>query len=219
MNISIYLALAFTLCIYACSNPSKNTLEASNAKTQTTDSLTATTTYKVDTIKSKIAWEGAEGLLSIVKTHNGLLSINNGNFQVQNDSLVGGSFTIPLKTLTVLDIHKEKPGNAKLVKHLLAADFFYAEKFKDAFFNITNVKSIAQDSILITGNLTLKGVAKSITFKSKILITNGNLQASTQKFYFNRKDWGMNYGTERSLGDELIRPEIGITLNLFANKN
>lgn len=218
MKLHNLFSLAITTIIFACNNPTKKTLEASNAQTQSSDTAKTATVYQIDTLKSTLAWEGAEGLLNIVKTHNGLLNISEGVLQTSKQQLTGGNFSIPLKTLTVLDIPKEKPGNAKLVKHLLADDFFDAEKFPNAGFTITNVKTLSKDSSLITGNLTLKGLAKSISFTAKITLTDSTLQASTPKFYFNRKDWGMSYGTEKSLGDELIRPEIGITINLFAHK-
>ncbi len=214
----ILSALAVILCITACNNTKKNTVAANNAQIQSSDTDKTETAYQIDTKKSSLAWEGAEGLLNIVKTHNGLLSISTGNLQIKNDSLIGGSFTIPLKTLTVLDIPKEKPGNGKLVKHLLGDDFFDADKFPNATFAITNVKTLSKDSSLITGNLTLKVIAKSISFKAKVTLTDSTLHANAPKFYFNRKDWGMSYGTEKSLGDEIIRPEIGITINLFAHK-
>lgn len=218
MKLYNLLALAIILCIFSCNNPTKSTVVANNAKTQNLDSTETQSVYQIDTLKSTIAWEGAEGLLAIIKTHNGLLTLSGGKLQTNNNQLVGGSFTIPIKSLTVLDIPKEKPGNAKLVKHLLSDDFFDVAKFETAKFDITNVKAFGADSALITGNLTLKNIAKSISLKAKITITDSTLQASAPKFYFNRKDWGMNYGTEKSLGDELIKPEIGIQINLFAHK-
>lgn len=218
MKLYFLSALALTASIFACNNPTKKTVDAGNAQTATTDSSTNTKIYQVDTLKSSLAWEGAEGLLSVVKTHNGLLSLSNGVLQTQNDTLVGGNFTIALKTLTVLDIPKEEKGNAKLVKHLLGTDFFDAPKYPTASFVITKVKLLDKDSSLITGNLTLKGIAKSISFSAKIILTDSIINASTSKFYINRKDWGISYGTQKSLGDELIRPEIGIQINLLAHK-
>jgi len=218
MKLNILFALGALSIVFACNNPTKNTVVANDAKNESSDSTNTQTTYQIDTIKSKIAWEGAEGLLSIVKTHNGLLSISAGELQTDKKQLVGGNFTIPLKSLTVSDIPKEKPGNAKLVKHLLAADFFDEAKFAVANFAITNVKIVSADSALISGNLTLKGISKNISFNSKITITDSTLTASTPKFYFNRKDWGIHYRTDKSFGDELIKPEIGILINLVANK-
>lgn len=218
MKLYNLLALAILASVFACNNPTKKTVEAGNAQAEITDSTTKTNFYQVDTLKSSLAWEGAEGLLSIVKTHNGLLSLSSGNLQIQNDTLVGGSFTIPLKTLTVLDIPKQESKNAKLVKHLLNEDFFDAQKFPEANFVITKVITMPKDSSLITGNLTLKGIAKSISFKAKITLTDSTITASVPKFYINRKNWGIHYRTDKSFGDELIRPEIGILINLLAHK-
>lgn len=212
------LALAIITSIFACNNPTKKTIEAGNAQAEITDSTTGTKTYQVDTLKSNLAWEGAEGLLSIVKTHNGLLGFSNGNLQIQKDTLVGGNFTIPLKTLSVLDIPKQESDNAKLVKHLLNEDFFDAQKFSEASFTITKVTTIPKDSSLITGNLTLKGIAKSISFKAKITRTDSAVTATVPRFYINRKNWGIHYRTDKSFGDELIRPEIGIEINLVATQ-
>ena len=217
MKFNIVSALTLFI-IFACNNPDKKTLTASNAENETAIKDTAATIFKTNVTKSNIAWEGAEGLLSIVKTHNGKLNISEGTLQSKNKQLVGGNFSIPLNTLTVLDIPKEKPGNAKLVKHLLSADFFDAPKFTTANFTITNVKPLEKDSALITGNLTLKGITKSISFKSKVNVNDSVITASTPKFYINRTDWSISYGTEKSLGDELIKPEIGIQINLVAHK-
>ena len=215
MKISI--SALFVIIIVACNNPNKSTVAASDAETNVV-SDTAATIFQTDATKSNIAWEGAEGLLSIVKTHNGLLSISDGTLQSKNNQLVGGNFSIPLNSLTVLDIPKEKPRNAKLVKHLLSADFFDAVRFTTANFAITDVKPLEKDSAFITGNLTLKGITKSISFKSKVNVNDSVITASTPKFYINRTDWSISYGTEKSLGDELIKPEIGIQINLVAHK-
>ena len=217
MKFLILSALAI-IVIFACNNPNKSTVVANDAEMENTNLGTADVIYKTDSRKSALAWEGAEGLLSIVKTHNGMLSITEGTLQSKNKQLVGGSFIIPLKSLTVLDIPKEKPRNAKLVKHLLSADFFDAVRFTTANFAITDVKPLEKDSTLIIGNLTLKGITKSISFKSKVNVNDSVITASTPKFYINRTDWSISYGTEKSLGDELIKPEIGIQINLVAHK-
>ncbi len=218
MKLKILFALSTLTIVFACNNPTKNTVTADDAKLEVLDTAATQITYQIDTIKSKIAWEGAEGLLAIVKTHNGLLSLSGGALQASNKRLVGGNFSIPLKSLTVLDIPKEKSGNAKLVKHLLGTDFFDEAKFATAQFAITDVKVKTADSALISGNLILKGVSKNISFASKITLTDSTVSASSAKFYFNRKDWGIHYRTDKSFGDELIKPEIGIQINLVANK-
>ena len=144
--------------------------------------------------------------------------MGSGALQVANGTITGGSFSIPLNSLTVLDIPADKKGNTKLKEHLLNADFFDVAKFPTADFSIMTVAKTVGDSVAITGNLTLKGTAKSVTIPALVKMEKGILTASTSKFYINRKDWGINYRSENSLGDELIRPELGLTINLLAKK-
>ncbi|NJN34395.1 MAG: YceI family protein [Saprospiraceae bacterium] len=172
----------------------------------------------IDSTQSRLNWEGYEGLKLGKSEHNGTLAIAKGTLNIKDSTITGGSFSIPLSSLVVLDIPATEAGNAKLKKHLLNADFFDSEKFPNADFSITNVAKTVGDSVAITGNLTLKGTTKSVTIPAVVKMENNTLTASTPKFYINRKDWGMNYRSENSLGDELIRPELGLSISLMAKK-
>jgi polyisoprenoid-binding protein YceI len=211
-----FLLVLSIAALTACKNESKPTIQASEATTAA--ALTAASeTFAIDSTSS-IAWEGYEGLKLGKSEHNGSLKIGGGSVQVTGGMVSGGSFSIPLSSLTILDIPASDKGNAKLKGHLLNADFFDAAKFPTADFSITSVAKTVGDSVAITGNLTLKGTAKSVTIPALVKMENGTLTASTPKFYINRKDWGMHYGTEESLGDELLRPEIGLMISLVAKK-
>jgi len=71
----------------------------------------------------------------------------------------------------------------------------------------------------ISGDLTIKGQTRNITFPAKVSINNGmlNLMAA---FSINRTDWGIQYGSGtffKNLGDNVINDNIDFTLNLTAN--
>jgi len=206
--------------LVACNNEPKQTVQASEAATVTNaaDSNKSTTVYTVDTTQSNLAWEGYEGIALGKSEHNGVLKIISGSISMQDNIPASCKFTIAVNSLKVLDIPADKSGNAKLVKHLSSADFFDVAKFPEAIFEVTNAVANGTDSVNITGNLTLKGVTKSITMPAAIKITGDSLTATTPKFYINRKDWGMFYRSENSLGDEMIRNEMGIVINLVARK-
>ena len=108
---------------------------------------------------------------------------------------------------------KNPKKNADLVGHLKGTDFFDAAQFPTATFELVSAEKTATDSTRITGNLTLKGVTKSVTFPAKLDMTGDGVKANA-KFYINRKDWGMNWHSENSFGDEMIRPEVGIELKI-----
>lgn len=204
----------------ACNNQPKETVQAKEAAASATviDSSKASVTYNLDSTSSTLQWEGYEGLSLGKSEHNGSLIIKSGTITVQNKLPVAGKFSMAINSLKVADIPVEKSSNAKLVKHLLDVDFFDAAKFPEASFEITNAVANGTDSINITGNLTLKGVSKSITIPAATKVSDAVFTATTPKFYINRKDWGMFYKSENSFGDEMIRPEMGIILNISAKK-
>lgn len=212
-NLLILFSLAFLLT--SC-HTEKKTAETGNAIATDADTTVRATAYTVDLVASSLAWTGSEGFtFNFDHGHNGTFAITKGNLLATDTSLVG-SFEIDIKSLKVLDIKKEA-SNKKLTNHLLGADFFEADKFPTATFEIVAAQVITGDSSKLTGNLTLKGVTKSVVIPALIHKSDSTLQA-TAKFYINRKDWGMHYRTEKSFGDELIRPEVLIELNIFAKK-
>ena len=98
--------------------------------------------------------------------------------------------SIPVATL--------KTGDAQRDGHLKSADFFDAEKFPAITFKSTNIDSKGGADYEVTGDLTLHGVTKSVTFAVEDVSQPskdpwGNhrigLSATTK---INRKDFGLD---------------------------
>ena len=106
--------------------------------------------------------------------------------------------------------------DANLTKHLKTADFFDVAKFPQATFASTEIKAggTGGASHTITGNLTLHGVTKSVTFPATINVTPdaANVDAN---FSINRKDFGINYAGAQ---DNLIRDDVVLKLIIRAPK-
>lgn len=178
--------------------------------------------YKVDLTQSKIEWIGTKP----VGKHHGTLSLTDGSLTVADNAIKGGKFTIDIKSLKADD--QDSTGNAKLTGHLLSPDFFDADKFPTANFEIVSVtagidSAAAKDLVLkdathtITGNLTLKGTTKSVTFPAKVAVSDANVTADAN-FNIDRTQWNMAYGNDKSLGDKFIDPKVNLALHLVANK-
>ncbi len=207
---------SIALFIAAACNTEKKTAVTGEAIDSDSITTVEATAYTISLAASSLAWTGSEGFsFNLDNSHNGTFQLTKGNL-LATDSTLTGSFEVDVKSLKVLDIKKEDR-NKKLTTHLLGADFFEAEKFPTASFEIVSAKALTPDSTQLTGNLTLKGVTKSVVFPAMLIKSDTTLTASA-KFYINRKDWGMHYRTEESFGDELIRPEVLIELNIFAEK-
>jgi polyisoprenoid-binding protein YceI len=82
--------------------------------------------------------------------------------------------------------------DAKLTEHLKGPDFFGVKDNPKATFKTTKVEK-ADKVYNITGDLTMLGKTKSITFPASVSEAGGVFSLSTE-FKIDRTDWGMTYG-------------------------
>ena len=88
--------------------------------------------------------------------------------------------------------------NPKLTNHLKSPDFFEVKKYPKAMFVSTKIEPTTQGGAthLITGDLTLHGTTKPITFPVKVTQTD-DLVILESTFTFNRLDYGIAYAPDR----------------------
>ncbi|HXD30308.1 MAG TPA: YceI family protein [Pyrinomonadaceae bacterium] len=115
-----------------------------------------------------------------------------------------------------MEMNSVKTEEADLTKHLQTPDFFDVAKFPQSTFVSTEIKSGGDKgaSHTITGNLTLHGVTKSITFPATIGVAPDAITVESS-FSINRKDFGINYA---GAADNLIRNDVVLTLHVRATK-
>ena len=108
-----------------------------------------------------------------------------------------GSATVSGNDLTTLKIEVEiltdslYSDDAKLTGHLKSPDFFAVKDNPKASFKSTRVEKTAS-GYSITGDLTLLGKTKSVTFQATA--SAGDTLALSSEFSIDRNDWGMSYG-------------------------
>jgi polyisoprenoid-binding protein YceI len=81
----------------------------------------------------------------------------------------------------------------KLTDHLKSGDFFEVREHPTAKFESTKIAAGEGGEVIITGNLTLHGVTKEISFPAKVESTDSGLTV-TSKFDIDRTQFGMTYG-------------------------
>ena len=171
----------------------------------------------VDTKSSKMEWIAEK----VTGKHWGTVNIKSGEFELEGDQLTGGTFDIDMTTITVVDI-EDKETNAKLKGHLMSDDFFSVENHNTAQFVITKVKAKEGkngNNYEITGDLTIKGITKPITFPARISMKDNQLKAYAS-LDVDRTKWDVRYGSGSffdDLGDRTIYDEFNIKLDLTAN--
>ncbi|WP_020528881.1 YceI family protein [Flexithrix dorotheae] len=164
-------------------------------------------TIRIDLTKSNIHWKGTK--MSGAGKHEGKIELKSGFLIINNKQLISGNFVIDMTTIGVTDIpeHEPIPRN-NLNNHLKSPDFFDVEKFPTSEFQITNVHPVSSDSLLISGNLTLKDITKSIGFGAKY-----QGKSFKTRFTFDRFQWNIAY--EGNFADKtLVDKDIELTINL-----
>lgn len=151
--------------------------------------------------KSTVVWIGSK---STGMTHTGFISGKSGKLAYKDGNIVAGTVDIDMNSLVCNDlIGADK---AKIEKHLKSDDFFDVAKFPTAKFDIikiseldantqrtASIKSVVQLTNVMTGNLTIKGVTRSVTVPVNIHITANTAQITSSMFTINRSDWGIKY--------------------------
>ena len=117
--------------------------------------------------------------------------------------------------------------DTKLRPHLMSGDFFNAETFGTSRFEITNVtpykpkegeKSLVEGAnFTISGNLQIKDVTKNITFPARVDLDGNTLEAKAN-FDIDRREWQMNYGNDKTLGDKFISETVNLEFDIEARK-
>ena len=107
--------------------------------------------------------------------------------------------------------------------HLRTKDFFEVEKFPDMTFKSTKVEKKGK-GYMLTGDFTMKGVTKSITFPFQIPgwlpagERDGGKMGITAETTINRRDYGVNYGTNLPSGIPSLSDDVKIVLQIEAAK-
>ena len=172
--------------------------------------------FAVNTAQSNLVWKAEK----VTGKHDGTVKLSGGEITVANNKLVGGSFTIDMTTMAVVDI-KDAGMNGKLLGHLKSDDFFSVEKHKNATFVISSVTPGSQSgSFTVKGNLTIKGITKPIEFPAAIVMSGNDLRA-TATITVDRTKFDIRYGSKsffESIGDKAIYDDFTIELQLVASQ-
>ena len=141
----------------------------------------------------------------VTRSHNGGFKNFAGEFKIVNGRVADTGNKI------VIDASSLWADDNRLTGHLKSPDFFNIAQFPTATFVSTSVTS-ADNGSKVTGDLTLHGVTKSITFPAKIQVSESAVDV-TAEFAINRVDFEIKYP---GMANDLIRNEVVLKLNVKA---
>lgn len=161
---------------------------------------------EVNTSKSKVTWKAYK----VTGSHTGTIELNSGVLVFDNDKLSGGEFVVNMGSLVSTDLEGEYKG--KLEGHLKSDDFFGVEQHPTSKLVLTNVTPNGKNSYEVKGDLTIKGITKSISLDVSVY---GSKATATMKV--DRAQYDVRYGSGsffENLGDKTIYDEFDLVVDL-----
>jgi polyisoprenoid-binding protein YceI len=167
------------------------------------------TTWKLDPAHSAVEFKVKHMMISNVK---GSFSGFSGTLQLNEDDYTHSTIevSIPVDTLNTNDANRDG--------HVKGPEFFDAEKFPAITFKSTNIDSEGGADYSVTGDLSIHGVTRSITFAAEGVSEPakdpwGNhrigLSATAR---INRKDFGLTWNSPLETGGVLVGEEVSLHL-------
>lgn len=172
---------------------------------------TSTTTWKIDPAHSRAEFKVKHMMISNVK----------GNFSRLSGTLIEDTTDLKLSQVeAAIDISSISTGDEQRDAHLKSADFFHHEEHPAMTFKSTKVEKKGDGEYAVTGDLTLRGVTKPLTFAVEGPSNPGkdpwgNMRiglSATAKI--NRKDFDLTWNTALETGGILVGEDVQISLDV-----
>lgn len=204
---TLALALTTLMLVAGCGNPATNKSQAvtGEAAPQNSPQAAGGQKYSITSQHSKIEFVGSQ----VAGSHSGSFEKFSGEIDYTGNPETS-------RVNVNIDTGSLKADDPKLTEHLKTPDFFDVAKYPKATFVSTAIRPGGDKgaSHTVTGNLTMHGVTRSVSFPATIAATADavNVDAS---FAINRKDFGINYAGPTN---NLIRDDVVLTLKIHATK-
>ncbi|MGB1874467.1 MAG: YceI family protein [Akkermansiaceae bacterium] len=187
------------LTLASCKNPADSTPDASVKEAEAEAVAEGGQRYEFSP-SSTIGFVGSK----VTGSHEGGFKQFTGHFLVNKGKPQAGEF--------VIDMNSTWSDAEKLTGHLKAPDFFDVANHPQSTFKVTAFKQESPGAYVLSGNLTLRGVTKNITFPTQVSGSEDAVRIKAE-FDINRQDFGIAYPGRK---DDLIRDEVIIKLDLEA---
>jgi polyisoprenoid-binding protein YceI len=201
------LALALAAC---AEDPSENAPQARVGEA-TEESPTPTPAdgelqhLDIDRARSSVGFTGSK----VSASHDGRFDEFSGTIDLDPETLENSRVNVTIQMASV-QIDPDR-----LRSHLTSADFFDVERYPTATFESTRIVRGGENAThTITGNLTLHGRSRAVTFPANVELTDADVHARAE-FTINRRDFDIVYP---GMPDDLIRDGVVVRFDVRASR-
>lgn len=167
--------------------------------------------WNIDPTHSEVQFKVKHLMISTVTGNFGTYE---GSVETANDTDFDGA-----KISFSADIDSISTGQEQRDGHLKSGDFFDSVNFPKLTFASTSFTKSGDDSYTLVGDLTIKGVTKSVTLSAEFggIMTDfyGNTKAGFEiAGKINRQDFGLTWSAVTEAGGVVVSDEVKLILNI-----
>ena len=171
-------------------------------------------TYNLDPSHSRIGFVTRHAMIAKVR---GAFNDVTGTAAINGADPAASSLDVTIQAASVDTRDANRDG------HLASPDFFDAGTFPTITFVGTGFDITSDDTVKVTGDLTIKGITKqvSIPFEFGGVATDpfGNSRVGFEgQLVVNRKDWGLTWNAALETGGVLVADKVTLELEVSAVK-
>lgn len=176
---------------------------APTTQTERAPAPAATESLILDAAAAKVAFVGAK----VTARHDGGFREVSGTITLAPTDVTQSRLEVRVATAS---LYADDP---QLTEHLKSPDFFDVAQFPEAKFVSTEIRVGGTGGThTITGDLTMHGQTKRVTFPATVNVEAGRVSARAE-FTINRRDFGIVYP---GMANDLIRDDVVLRIELVA---
>ena len=180
-----------------------------------TDLAELTGDYTIDPVHSSIGFVARHAMITKVR---GTFDEFDGRLHLDASDPSKSSATVTIKAASI------DTRNADRDAHLRSNDFFAMDEYPEIVFESSGVERVDDTTFRITGDLTIRGVTRPVTFdleyNGAAIDPFGNHRVGFEgSVQVNRKDWGITWNAPLELGGVIVSDKVTLEFDISAIKN
>ena len=169
-------------------------------------------TWNIDPVHSEVGFSVRHMMVSKVR----------GRFTTFSGQIVTAEDPTKSSVTAEIDLGSINTGQDQRDDHIRSADFFEVEKYPTMTYQSTGVR-VEDGEYVLDGNLTLKGVTKSVPLKLELNGFGPDAYGGTRAGFtatgeINRRDFNVNFSAPMQNGGVVVADKIQLHLEIEAVK-
>jgi polyisoprenoid-binding protein YceI len=149
----------------------------------------------------------------VISTVSGFFKSFEGTLESENDDFDNANIYF------ALNIDSIDTNQSQRDEHLKSPEFFDAAQFPQITFKSTAFKKTDDDEFKLTGDLTVKGITKTVTLDAEFGGSTDDFYGNTKAGFevtgkINRKDFGLTWDGVTEAGSIVVGEDIKLLINL-----